>query len=169
MITTEYVAVMSAYTRWQNLNLVTSADGLSDAARRSDRGAFFGSIFGTFNHLLWADKRWLHRFAGTPAPRRPFDESVEEVEDWHSFKQERRQLDDRIVAWCAALTASTPLDGQGAGDGGPAPLIESPVPLRIVHFFNHGTHHRGQIHAMLTAAGAAPDVTDLLWMPDTLP
>ena len=153
MITTEYVAVMTAYTRWQNDNLVASADELSDAARRSDRGAFFGSIFGTFNHLLWADKRWLHRFAGTPGPRRPVEESAEEVEDWHGFKEERRRLDDRIVTWCDALAVPTPVAGETSGKASPAPVLENPIPLRVVHFFNHGTHHRGQIHAMLTAAG----------------
>jgi uncharacterized damage-inducible protein DinB len=36
----------------------------------------------------------------------------------------------------------------------------------VTHFFNHQTHHRGQVHAMLTAAGAKPGDTDLFIMPE---
>jgi uncharacterized damage-inducible protein DinB len=35
----------------------------------------------------------------------------------------------------------------------------------VAHFFNHQTHHRGQIHCMLTQAGALPHDTDLSMMP----
>jgi uncharacterized damage-inducible protein DinB len=43
--------------------------------------------------------------------------------------------------------------------------IRRPRWALIVHFFNHGTHHRGQVHGMLTAAGARPTDTDLPFMP----
>jgi uncharacterized damage-inducible protein DinB len=46
--------------------------------------------------------------------------------------------------------------------------VARPRALCIAHFFNHQTHHRGQIHAMLTAAGARPGNTDLFLMPDTV-
>jgi uncharacterized damage-inducible protein DinB len=39
--------------------------------------------------------------------------------------------------------------------------IEKPKALCIIQFFNHQTHHRGQVHAMLTAAGAKPEPTNL--------
>jgi uncharacterized damage-inducible protein DinB len=45
------------------------------------------------------------------------------------------------------------------GDG--STRIEKPKKLRIMQLFNHQTHHRGQVHAMLTAAGAKPEPTDL--------
>jgi uncharacterized damage-inducible protein DinB len=35
-----------------------------------------------------------------------------------------------------------------------------------MHFFNHQTHHRGQVHAILTAAGAKPGDTDLFLIDD---
>jgi uncharacterized damage-inducible protein DinB len=37
-----------------------------------------------------------------------------------------------------------------------------------VHFFNHQTHHRGQVHAMLTAAGRGP-TTPISLMPEEVP
>jgi uncharacterized damage-inducible protein DinB len=36
----------------------------------------------------------------------------------------------------------------------------------LTHFFNHQTHHRGQVHAMLTQAGGKPHDTDLFVMPE---
>ena len=56
MITHGYVRTMAEYNLWQNQNLYGAADGLGDAARREPRGAFFGSIHATLNHLLWADQ-----------------------------------------------------------------------------------------------------------------
>ena len=36
----------------------------------------------------------------------------------------------------------------------------------VIQLFNPGTHHRGQVHGMLTAAGARPGDTDVPFMPD---
>ena len=69
MITPAYVRKMAAYNRWQNQNLYGTADKLTDEQRKLPRGAFFGSIAGTLNHLLWADQLWMSRFAGTPRPK----------------------------------------------------------------------------------------------------
>ena len=65
MISVEFVRTMARYNRWQNRSLYAAADTLSSEERRKDRGAFFGSIEGTLNHLLWGDMMWLHRFAET--------------------------------------------------------------------------------------------------------
>ncbi len=59
MIDAAYVQRMARYNRWQNENLYAVADRLSDAERRRDRGAFFGSIHATLSHLLWADCTWM--------------------------------------------------------------------------------------------------------------
>ena len=68
MIDAGYVRVMARYNRWQNQNLYDIAERLPDEERRRERGAFFGSIHKTLNHLLWADQMWMSRFAGTPKP-----------------------------------------------------------------------------------------------------
>ncbi|WP_299775375.1 DinB family protein [uncultured Tateyamaria sp.] len=59
---------MARYNAWQNGSLVAAADTLSDGERWQDRGAFFGSIAATFNHLLWDDALWLARFTGETRP-----------------------------------------------------------------------------------------------------
>jgi len=61
MIDPAYVKRMARYNRWQNQNLFGVADRLSDEERRRERGAFFGSIHKTLNHLMWADQLWMSR------------------------------------------------------------------------------------------------------------
>jgi uncharacterized damage-inducible protein DinB len=59
---------MAIYNQWQNRNIIEAANQLSEAERQADRGAFFKSIAGTLNHLLWGDTIWLHRLAGAQLP-----------------------------------------------------------------------------------------------------
>ena len=71
MIGTQHAKTMAAYNKWQNTSLYTAAETLDDAARQLDRGSFFNSIHGTLNHILWGDRMWMSRFAGTPKPAQP--------------------------------------------------------------------------------------------------
>jgi len=66
MIDKAHLQKLARYNRWQNENLYSAAEALSDEERKRERGAFFGSIHGTFNHLVWADRQWLARFTGGP-------------------------------------------------------------------------------------------------------
>jgi len=165
MITAEFCRTMARYNRWQNQSLYTAADTLDGAARGLDRGAFFGSIHGTLSHLLWGDGTWMSRFDGGSKPPGGIPDSPELYEDWEQLKADRQAMDARIMAWATPLT-----DAQVAGDlrwysGALGADVERPLALCVAHFFNHQTHHRGQVNAMLTAAGASPADTDLFVMP----
>lgn len=166
MLTPDYCVTMARYNAWQNGNLIGAADGLDAAARQADRGAFFGSIAATFSHLLWADGMWMSRFAGGPPPPGGIPGSPALYADWAAFKPARAAMDARILAWARGLA---PADVSGdltwfAGSIGRE--VTKPRALCFMHLFNHQIHHRGQIHAMLTAAGAAPGATDLPFMPE---
>src|SRR3954467_6326779 len=50
------------YNTWFNQRLYDACEGLSDAQRKEPRGAFFGSLHNTLNHLVVADQLWLLRF-----------------------------------------------------------------------------------------------------------
>lgn len=162
MIDTAYATTMARYNRWQNRSLYEAANTLADEARRQDRGAFFRSIHGTFCHLLWADQTWLSRFAGTPKPAVPGSESSWMIESWDELVAERRTTDALIGDWAAGLSSDW-LAGELTWVSGLSRReLTRPKALLVMHFFNHQTHHRGQAHAMLTAAGAKPDDTDLM-------
>jgi uncharacterized damage-inducible protein DinB len=163
MISPAHAQLMARYNRWQNRSIYTAADRVPDAERRRDQGAFFGSIHATLNHLLWADQMWLHRFAGTPAPgpKRPKD-STAMFEQWQDLARERVAFDDVIVGWTEKLDQAW-LDSDLTWFSGAAGReISRPKWKLVTHFFNHQTHHRGQVHAMLTRLGAKPEDTDLM-------
>lgn len=167
MITPDYTRTLAAYNRWQNGNLFGAAGTLDDAARRADRGAFFRSIHGTLNHLLWADGMWMSRLAGLPRPRaRSIAESVDECATWDELTAARADLDAAMVAWAESLTAEDMAGTLSWYSKATGREITKSRRLLSVHLFNHQTHHRGQVHAMLTAAGARPGDTDLPFMPD---
>ena len=105
MISVQYAQTMARYGAWQNENLASAADNLPDSGRREDRGAFFGSIFGTLNHLLWADRIWMSRFAEIEPPRmKSIATSVDETEDWQGYRATRKALDTTVSDWTATLT-----------------------------------------------------------------
>jgi uncharacterized damage-inducible protein DinB len=162
MITPGHVRAMAEYNRWQNENLYAAAEGLDDSARKAPRGAWFGSIHGTLNHILYGDQMWMSRFAGTPKPKASsIPDSVGMYEAWDDLKRERTAFDHVIIEWADRL------DPEGlAGDltwfsGAVGRELTKPRWLLITHMFNHQTHHRGQVHCMLTQAGVRPGSTDL--------
>lgn len=164
--TPAYAQLMARYNSWQNKSLVASADRIGETARRAERGAFFGSIQKTFSHLLWGDQIWLSRLGDAPAPQaQSIAASVAMVEDWDDFRRARAACDAAIETWADALdeeAMSGALSWRSASLGRD---VGRPRDLLILHLFNHQTHHRGQLHAMLTAAGARPEPTDLFAMP----
>jgi uncharacterized damage-inducible protein DinB len=159
---------MARYNAWQNSSLLAAAETLSDTARREDRGAFFGSIHGTLSHLLWGDLIWMSRFTGAEGPKVGIPDSTALFPDWTAYTRERAAADKRMEIWAAHLE-SDDLGGEMTWFSGAVGRdVSKPKALLIAHMFNHQTHHRGQVHAMLTAAGAKPGATDLFIMPDDI-
>ncbi|MEM9437083.1 MAG: DinB family protein [Pseudomonadota bacterium] len=162
MITLDYARTMARYTVWQNNSLMAAADGLNDIARWQDRGAFFRSIAETLNHILGDDVTWLARLEGrqTEAERLgarfPYTDAPR---DWEIYKKERQAANAALVTWAENLSDAA-LSTQTSWQRG-AEQVETLFAFNVAHLFNHGTHHRGQVHAMLTAAGAEPEPTDL--------
>ena len=165
MITPAYAQTMARYNRWQNQSIFGAASGLDDTARRKDRGAFFKSIHGTLSHLFWGDTIWMSRFDGWEPPSNNIPDSTEFAPDWHAFCVAREAADAKIIDWAGRLTANDFIGDLTWYSGGMKRDFSRPRALLIMQVFNHQTHHRGQAHAMLTAAGAKPDDTDLPFMP----
>ncbi|HET9957061.1 MAG TPA: DinB family protein [Polyangiaceae bacterium] len=104
MMSPEWLGALARYNRWMNDKLYALAATLSDDARKRDCGAFFKSIHGTFNHLLVADRVWLSRFKGVPAPEgfmapgiRSLDQDL--YSEFEALRRERALTDDELSAW----------------------------------------------------------------------
>lgn len=165
MISTGHARTMARYNRWMNRNLYDCAARLTDAQRKEDVGAFFKSLHGTLNHLLLGDSVWMGRFTGPLYVPKTGSLGEELHSDFAELRGAREAMDARIVAWTDALT-----DDELASElrytsiANPAPR-SIPMWLAVTHFFNHQTHHRGQVTTLLMQRGIDPGVTDLIWMP----
>ena len=167
MIDQAYVQRMARYNRWQNQNLYGVADTLGDEERRHERGAFFGSIHKTLSHLLWGDQVWMSRFADVTRPQAGIPESVSLYADWDGLKRERAAFDDTMVGWADQLDPSWLAGDLTYYSGGAGRNITAAKWALVTHMFNHQTHHRGQVHCMLTQAGGKPHSTDLPALPES--
>jgi len=67
MPTRDDVVLLASYSAAMNARLYAAAATLPQDALRADRGALFGSIIGTLNHIVAGDTIWLRRFMGHPA------------------------------------------------------------------------------------------------------
>lgn len=167
---------LARYNRWFNERLYDACEALPEAERRRDRGAFFGSVHGTLNHLVWGDKLWLGRFAsqGTTFAALPSEllalpqgaaHATVLHEDWAALRTDRRVLDAAIEAWTLEMPADWPLRTMRyANTKGVA--REHPAWQALTHFFNHQTHHRGQATTLLAQAGVDPGMTDAIALAD---
>ncbi len=160
-----YFRTMARYNRWMNERVYACCADLSHEERKKDRGAFFKSIHGTLNHILLGDLIWFGRFKGEPFTG--FSGLDYELHaDFCALRDARVRMDAGILEFVDALDES-----RVAGElhyttvVNPAPRV-SPFWFVLMHFFNHQTHHRGQVTTLLSQAGINPGVTDLMWLPD---
>jgi uncharacterized damage-inducible protein DinB len=156
---------LAGYNRWANGLIYGAAAALADADYRADRGAFFRSVHGTLNHILVGDRIWLNRFTGEGVPPAALDAIL--FDDFAALRSAREAEDERIVRWIGGLTPEA-LDGPfryvRAADG---KRYEQQLGPALDHFFNHQTHHRGQVHALLTGlTGEAPSLDLVAYMRD---
>jgi uncharacterized damage-inducible protein DinB len=166
MIDRAYVQRMARYNRWQNENLYGVADRLPVAERQRERDAFFGSIHKTLSHLLWGDQIWMSRFIDTPKPQGGIAESVTLYDDWERLKSARADFDRVIIDWAATVEPDWLAADQTYFSGAIGREVTKPRWVLVTHMFNHQTHHRGQVHCMLTQAGGRPSDTDLPFLPE---
>ena len=152
---------MAEYNAEMNRRLYGAAAGLSDTERRMPRGAFWGSIHGTLTHILWGDRQWMSRFDNWPKPATPIKESAQMIEDFDMLAAEREKADGGISSWAAKVDNAWLAEDLTWFSGAANREVRAPLRLLVAHFFNHQTHHRGQVHAMLTAAGQETGDTDL--------
>jgi uncharacterized damage-inducible protein DinB len=149
--------LLAAYNTQMNRQFYAACAGLVDAERKQDRGAFFKSIHGTLNHLLLVDRLWFGGFSDNPVAFGSMDEEL--YADFEELRAAREQMDADIQAWVETLTPEYLQEPFGE-------RLRYPRWLTLTHFFNHQTHHRGQLAALLSQCGADYGVTDIPWVQD---
>ncbi len=162
MISPAYVRIMARYNAWQNHNIYAAAASLSDANRKVGPGAFFGSIHATLHHLMWADQMWLSRFGATEPPAaKTINDGLTMFERFEALLAARKKLDATIENWARGLSADWLTGDLVFYSASFGTTLTRPRAVLVVQLFNHQTHHRGQLHAMLTGFGVKLEPTDL--------
>ena len=155
---------MARYSQWMNERVYECCARLSDDERKRDVGAFFKSIHGTLNHLLLGDRIWLGRFTGKPFAITSLAQEL--YSDFSELRSERTLTDAATVGWARALTTEDfTRELTYTSVVNPKPR-RYPFWFAVTHFFNHQTHHRGQLTTLLAQRGLDPGVTDLIWLPE---
>lgn len=149
---------LARYNTLANQRIYDTCAKLSDAERKKQRPAFFKSLHNTLNHLMIGDRIWMTRFEGGEVPSTGLNAIL--YEDFDELRSARIAEDARIEAFMAQLTEEF-LAGEIRYRNNQGLIDTDPVNVLLPHFFNHQTHHRGQIHDMLTQTEVVPPVLDL--------
>ena len=172
-MSTEQYQAMARYNSWINSRLVDATLTLSDEERKRDLGAFFGSIHRTLNHVLLGDYVWMKRLTGGGQACTPLDAQGVEIgiqgldhvlyDDFALYTARRRELDGELLRLAEQLSESWLAETMSYANS-KGVVRRHPRWWAVGHLFNHQTHHRGQVTAMLTRLGVDPGPTDLMVM-----
>ena len=159
----DHYLMFAAYNAWANTILYKAVGELSDEQYRKECGAFFGSVHRTLNHVLVGDTIWMNRFQATSTNLKSVDAILHE--DFKELRLARNAMDVRISEFFGGLgenelasnfTFQTIINSE---------TVSQPLAPALANFFNHQTHHRGQLTTLVKQAGYEPGVTDLMWLP----
>jgi uncharacterized damage-inducible protein DinB len=163
----EHFQMLARYNRMANERIYEVCAQLCDEERRKQRAGSFGSIHALLNHLLLGDRIWMARFIAASDASRPRGAGHTTpplnailFENFDDLRRARTAKDAAIETFFDSLhddvcdQSFTYVNNQGKDHVEPALVAFS-------HFFNHQTHHRGQIHVMLSQTEVAPPSLDL--------
>lgn len=147
----------AAYNIWANQRLYDAVATLPESEISRPRAAIFGSILGTLNHILVGDRAWIGRLTGQDFGISSLDQILHDA--LPDLRAARDETDRLIVATVASITLAgdleyTTVSGQAQ---------QTPRDVVVSHLFNHQTHHRGQIHQMLTESGLPAPPLDIIY------
>lgn len=150
--------LLARYNSIANDRLFAVCEQLDDAAYRQQRGGSFGSIHGLLNHILLGDRRWMGLFEAGERFTPPLNSIL--YDEFPALRQARAREDARLEAFFANID-STFWEKSFAYTNNQGKDYVETAHVACTHLFNHQTHHRGQVHTMLSQAGLQPPSLDL--------
>ncbi|WP_417453952.1 DinB family protein [Kiloniella sp.] len=150
---------LAEYNKWANQTLYKSCANLPEADYKAERPSFFGSIHNTLNHILVGDKIWFGRFEGAPEKL-----SLSDIlyQDFSSLQTARESEDARILKYAQSISQDT-LDNDLSYKNVAGDNHCDPMSALLRHAFNHQTHHRGQVHCLLSQTDVPPPSLDIMY------
>ncbi len=155
----KHFRMMADYNQWANNLLYDAVATIDQDAYFENQKGFFNSIHGTLNHILVGDRIWLKRFTGDGEA--PDQLNAILYNDFDSLRTARASEDQRIISTISGFDADSLASSLHYSNTAGKAFV-TPMAPRRDHFFNHQTHHRGQVHDMLSQTGMIPPQLDLL-------
>lgn len=161
----QHFMMFAAYNQWANARIYDAALDLTDEEFNRPVGAFFGSLIGTLNHLLVADRIWMKRFTGEGDAPTSLDAIVHRA--LGALRMAREAEDRRIIEWVDGLSEKALAGRFTYMTVTDMRTVSQRLAPALSHLFNHQTHHRGQAHAILTILGRPSVLLDLIYFQRT--
>jgi len=158
MSLTTHFQTLARYNRIANERLFAQCAQLEVGEYRKHRSGSFGSIHGLLNHILLGDRRWMGLFENGERVTPPLDNIL--YEDFSALRSAREREDVRIESFFAALDPAFWGRSFAYTNNQGKDYTES-AHIACSHLFNHQTHHRGQVHVMLSQTPVPPPSLDL--------
>lgn len=146
---------------WASYRILGACGQLSSDALLAKRTSFFPTILATLNHIVTVDWFYVSALEGASMgpdafePENPFSDFIE-------LKKAQEEVDRRLIAVCDQMDAAA-LAGVIELDRGTRIQIERADRV-LLHLFQHQTHHRGQVHAMLSGTNTRPPQLDEFYL-----
>lgn len=156
----QHFAMFANYNRWANRRIYEAAAELSEDEFERNTGAFFKSMMGTLNHLVATDRIWMKRLTGEGDAPTTLDAVIHR--DFARLRTARFAEDERIVKWIVSLTPRELAGRFTYTTVSDMRTVSQRLAPALDHLFNHQTHHRGQVHMILTALGKPSVGLDLI-------
>lgn len=154
--------IQARANRLANHRLHGAMAALAPAEFHAPRVSFFPSLAATLNHILAVDEYYIGALHGEPGLPLKYERFVP-AQTLPELAGRQRASDERLIAWCEALTDA----GCAARvDMDRGEHVQRDLAAHVLqHLFMHQTHHRGQVHAMLSSTAVAPPQLDEFLMP----
>jgi uncharacterized damage-inducible protein DinB len=156
----DYFRTLARYNQWANRRLYAACAMLHEADYMARRPSFFGSIHAALNHIMVGDRVWVARFTGADTKIKSLDQIL--YGDLAGLRVAREAEDAKIVNFVDGVdlpTLNSTLRYKNMSGADQA----TPVRFVLGHLFNHQTHHRGQVHGLLSQTAVAPPPLDLIY------
>lgn len=150
---------LAQYNRLANERLYEKCAELDDAEYRKPRQGSFGSIHALLNHVMLADRVWMGRFEGTGRTTPSLDTIL--AEEFSALREARVVQDARIESFFGAVQPDF-FDRLLLYTNSRGVECRTEPALAVTQLFNHQTHHRGQVHVMLSQTPVAPPALDVI-------
>ena len=159
----DYLRVQARANRLANRRLHAAMAPLTRAELHAPRTGFFPSLSATLNHILEVDQYYVGALHGEPNLVLHWDRFVPD-DDVPALAVRQRVSDERLIAFCDGLDAAG-CARVVAIDRGEGRVQRDLAANVLAHLAMHQTHHRGQVHAMLSGTAVAPPQLDEFLLP----